>query len=399
LEFSLGNLLLILLFAFVAGTIASRLGYPAVLGELAVGVIFGPPLLGLIHGDEGIVLLGRLGILFMMLYIGMRTDVRTISKSFGKASIISIGAFLTPFLGGFFVSVNIFNAELSHGLIIGAAIGTTALATVPRMVVDMELVKTQLGQVLLSVALFSVVVSLVAFSIIVGIIDSSGPVIVNISSVIGKVILFFLGSYLIGVYLIPRISNTMRSFNLIGRTQNCTFIILVALTYGYVAELLGLHLILGGFIAGLFIDKKLFTGSQFDNLIKVIKDIGLGFLTPIFFVSAGFSISFGVINTHLLFLVAIILVAIIGKIVGGTIFGMLGGQSWREALITGIGINGRGGVDVVMAGIGLENGYINSDVFTIIIFTSFIATLTVPILLKPSVAWLRSNDNLIELDG
>ena len=108
-------------------------------------------------------------------------------------------------------------------------------------------------------------------------------------------------------------------------------------------------------------------------------------------------ISFSIINTDLVFFIAIVIIAITGKIVGGLLFGRLAGQSWGEAIATGIGINGRGGVDVVMAGIGLGLGYISRDVFTIIIFTAFIATLSVPIMLKPSVAWLRSNDKLVEI--
>src|ERR1019366_238827 len=85
MEFSWLNLFLVVLVSWFSGALVMRLGYPHVLGELLGGIIFGPPLLGWIRGDAGIVLLGRVGILMMVLFIGTRVDPKDLVKSAGGA--------------------------------------------------------------------------------------------------------------------------------------------------------------------------------------------------------------------------------------------------------------------------------------------------------------------------
>ena len=71
MELNLLNLLTVLVAAWVAGRIAVRVGYPAILGELLVGILLGPALLGVLQGGEALDVLAELGVLLMMLYIGM----------------------------------------------------------------------------------------------------------------------------------------------------------------------------------------------------------------------------------------------------------------------------------------------------------------------------------------
>lgn len=81
MELNLLNLLLVLLAAWLSGTVAARLGYPSVLGELLAGIVLGPPLLGLLHGSEALAVLAEVGVLLMMLYIGMEIDPRELGKA------------------------------------------------------------------------------------------------------------------------------------------------------------------------------------------------------------------------------------------------------------------------------------------------------------------------------
>lgn len=86
MELDFLNLFAVLLAAWLAGWLASHLGYPAVLGELIVGVVLGPPLLGLLHGSEALYVLAELGVLLMMLYIGMEIDPRELTRLHGPNS-------------------------------------------------------------------------------------------------------------------------------------------------------------------------------------------------------------------------------------------------------------------------------------------------------------------------
>ena len=118
MNFSLTNLLLILLIAWFAGYFVARVGYPPVLGELAAGMIFGPPLLNLIHPDDGTLVLGKLGVLLMMLFIGMSIKLKDLVRSLRTAIAAALGGFLLPFLLGYLALVGL---GVGAGFALGAA--------------------------------------------------------------------------------------------------------------------------------------------------------------------------------------------------------------------------------------------------------------------------------------
>src|SRR6056297_3107802 len=103
MDLPLLDLFLILLAAFAGGRIATRLGYPSVLGELGAGIVLGPPLLGLLSGGEAITLLAEVGVLLMMLYIGMEIDPAELGKASTGGILAALGGFVVPFALGFWV--------------------------------------------------------------------------------------------------------------------------------------------------------------------------------------------------------------------------------------------------------------------------------------------------------
>jgi Kef-type K+ transport system membrane component KefB len=108
MELSLVNLLLVLLSAWIAGSIVSRLGYPAIFGELMAGIILGPPLLGLLSHSEPLAILAEVGVLLMMLYIGMEIDPKELFKASWGGFLAAIGGFITPFVLSYIVVVTLF---------------------------------------------------------------------------------------------------------------------------------------------------------------------------------------------------------------------------------------------------------------------------------------------------
>ncbi|MFW5867575.1 MAG: cation:proton antiporter, partial [Armatimonadota bacterium] len=163
----------------------------------------------------------------------------------------------------------------------------------------------------------------------------------------------------------------------------------------YMAELAGLHAILGAFIAGLFLREGMLERRLFNDINKLVHDMSIGFLAPIFFVTAGFEVTFDVFQTDLWFLITVLAVATLGKIVGTALFYLPSGFGWREGLTVGAGMNGRGAVEIIIAGIGLQMGIIDNTIFSILVFMAIFTTATVPLLLTWSVNWLRSRDELV----
>ena len=79
MSFDPTNLLLVLLAALAGGWLARRLGYPSILGELAAGIVLGPPLLGVLSTDDAIAVIGKLGVVLLMLYIGLHLDPSSVA--------------------------------------------------------------------------------------------------------------------------------------------------------------------------------------------------------------------------------------------------------------------------------------------------------------------------------
>jgi len=394
-ELNLVNLLLVLLAAWLAGNLAERLRYPSVLGELLAGIVLGPPLLGLLHGSEALAVLAELGVLLMMLYIGMEIDPRELGEASWAGFLAAIGGFIAPFVLAYFVVVWFGGTSLA-GLFVGIAAGITSLATKSRILVDLHLLDTRVAHVLMAGALISDTLALIAFAAIMGVVEVGTLDPASVGLVALKAATFFAVTAAIGYKVFPWIGTRLTKAGLTGRTFHFTLVLIIAVSFGELAELAGLHSILGAFIAGLFLRDDVLGRTLARDLMEAVREASIGFLAPVFFVTAGFAVSFRVFTgADLGLFLAIMAVAIVGKIVGTTLFYLPTGHGWREGVTVGMGMNGRGAVEIIVAGIGLERGLISQEIFSILVFMAIFTTATVPALLKWSSEWLRGRGELV----
>ena len=395
MELSILNLLFVLAAALLAGNISTRLGYPSIFGELAAGIILGPPMLGLLKGSEPLNVLAEIGVLLMMLYIGMEIDPKELFKASWAGMLAAIGGFITPFALAYVVVTGLGGTNAA-GLFVGIAAGVTSLATKSRILVDLNLLNTRIAHVLMAGALISDTLALIVFAAIIGIFDGGGLSVAELGLVTGKAVLFFLVVAAIGLYVFPPLWRRLAKAGLTGRTFNATLILLIALLFAELAHLAGLHEILGAFLAGLFLREGTVLEPKLSHqLNELVHDVSIGFLAPIFFVTAGFHVSLGVFQTSLTMLIAVTVVATIGKIVGTALFYLPSGYGWREGVTVGAGMNGRGAVEIIIAQIGLELGIITSEIFSVLVFMAIFTTATVPIFLKWTTEWLDKRGELV----
>jgi Kef-type K+ transport system membrane component KefB/mannitol/fructose-specific phosphotransferase system IIA component (Ntr-type) len=394
-ELDLLNLLLVLLAAWLAGNLAERFRYPSVLGELLAGILLGPPLLGFLHGSDELAVLAELGVLLMMLYIGMEIDPRELAKASWAGFLAAIGGFFTPFVLAYF-TVTWFGGTPLAGLFVGIAAGITSLATKSRILVDLHLLDTRVAHVLMAGALISDTLALVAFAAIMGVVEVGTLDIGGVGLVALKALLFFAVTAAAGYKVFPWVGRRLTEAGLTGRTFHFTLVLIIAVAFGELAELAGLHSILGAFIAGLFLRDNVLGRTLARDLMRAVREASLGFLAPIFFVTAGFAVSLQVFTgTELPLFLAIMVVAVVGKIAGTVLFYLPSGHGWREGLTVGMGMNGRGAVEIIVAGIGLERGLISQEIFSILVFMAIFTTAMVPVMLKWSVDWLRGRGELV----
>ena len=405
----MASLLIVLLVAWAAGVISNRLGYPSMLGELVAGIVLGPPLLGILPVDDGLFRLAEIGIFVMMFYIGMEIDPDDMRKSSKPAILASIGGFLVPFAAGFAVTYYSLDPGLAEeggalvggqraivtaSLFVGMAIAVTSLATKSRILLDLGLLDTRIAMVLMVGALLSDTAALVIFAGVMGFSETSAIDVQALMVVVLKVVLFFVAAVFAGIKLFPAIDRAANRLPLIRQHTNFMLVLSLALIFGEMAHLAGLHNIIGAFVAGMFIRRCIVDRQQYVALTKTVQQLSVGFLAPIFFITAGFEFSFNVFSHELNFLIVVVLAAIVGKIVGTMLFYLPSGYSWREGLTIGCGMNGRGAVEIIIAEIGYHKGFITAEIFSVLVFTAIFTTAIVPFSLKLCVDWLRRHDDL-----
>lgn len=387
-------LTLVLVAAWGGGALATRVGYPAVLGELLVGVLLGPPVLGLLSSGEGLAAIGELGIILMMAYIGTEIDLDNLRRASRAGVLAAVGGFVVPFAGGFAVTI-LFGYDAIAAVFVGAAVGVTSLATKSRILADLGLFDTRIAYVLVAGALLSDTATLVLFAGVTAV--GTGEGVGSIAGVALDAALFTAILVAAGA-VAPRVGRwTRERLGLDGIAWGIGVLVAGGLGGAALAELFGLHSILGAFAAGMVLRRGILVGRTERRSLDLLGRMSLGVLAPVFFTTAGFAISLSAAWDNLPLLLAVVAVATFGKIFGTALFYLPSGHGWREGIVVGGAMNGRGAVEIVVAGIGLEQGLITTEIFTVLVIMAISTTATVPVLLKVGVEWLRDRGELADV--
>jgi Kef-type K+ transport system membrane component KefB len=381
---------------WVIAVLLRRFGLPTIMGELTAGIIIGPAVLGLIEPNEIIDILAQLGIFFIMLHTGVETNPRefitAVRKSFG---IATIGA-LFPFLASMSI-VLLFGYSMNTALFVGIVFTATAVVVTLRILNDLNLHNTRLARVIVASCIIDDLISLVSFSIILSVIKSEEISFFTLSMIGLKATLFFSVVIITGYYLYPILSRWFQD----PRGKGFTFLLVLGLGFGLFAELIGLHMILGAYLAGLFFREEVASNEIISKVKDRLYGIAYSFLGPIFFISLGFHITFGAFTpSGVLLLVFLVCGCIIAQVISAGGMARLEKFSNIESLTIGIGMCGRAEVAFILAAIGLKLEVIDDVVFSIIIFSTFILNLFASLGLKGCAILLRrkykSNHNIFQ---
>lgn len=374
------NLLLIMVIVWGTGVLFRKMKLPILLGELLAGLIFGPALFGVFHDNETIRLLAELGIFFLMLHAGLETNPKDLIHSSKASILVAIGGVFFPVLAGILVALA-FNFDILQATFIGVALSTTAISITTKIFKDFKFNKSKTAHLVMGSAILDDITAFMMLSVFIGVYTSGSVNLLEVTIMIVKVLTFFGGTILIGTKLVPFFNKHI--FQKPGH-KAFTFTLIIAFAFGLFAEAIGLHYILGAYLAGLFVKEEVIHPRVYNKIEDRLFGLSYSFLGPIFFVSLGFHVDFSILTDArmLPFLIFIILGAIIGKVGGSALGAILSGKSRHESAIIGMSMNGRGAVELVISLIGLELGIINEQIFSVLIFMAFCATLITPICLK-----------------
>lgn len=369
----------LLLFVALAGyLLASRINQSAVVGEILIGLIVGPSVLGLITFTDFVAGIASLGAVILLFVIGLEFEVKEIFQI--KYGIIALIGVIVPWIGGYWISL-LFGYDSASAIFIGTALTATSIAITANVLKELGKLDTEVAKAIIGAAVIDDILGLIALSITGDIVEGA----LSISS-IGQIVIisivFVAGGAYIGMTYISRLIEKIDESTLAGKYPEFVFIfaMMVAFFYAMCAEFIGLSAIVGGFIAGVSFSnvhvnrsKNVKEGAEYLQMI----------FAAIFFVSLGILADLHEITLPILgFLIALTIVAILTKVIGCSIPAKLTGLCTKDSLIVGFGMSPRGEVAMIVALIGLQQGVIGQDVYIVIILMSLLTTLITPIIYR-----------------
>ncbi|MDG0874860.1 cation:proton antiporter [Paenibacillus thiaminolyticus] len=366
-------LALILLCTKVAGDISVRLGQPAVLGKLIVGILIGPAVLGWIEKDSFITHVSEIGVLLLMFIAGLETDVEQLRKNWKSAFAVAVGGIILPFIGGYGAAIA-FGFSPTYALFFGVIFCATSVSISVQVLKEMNKLNSREGTTILGAAVVDDVLVVILLAFIMSIVGQGGDV--NLGLLVGKKLLFFAITFVAGWLVVPRVMKWLAPLKVTEAVISAALIICFA--FAYFAEWMQMAGIIGAFAAGIAVS---LTPYKHDVEHKV-EPIAYSIFVPVFFVSIGLNVSFDGIGSNLGMLAVITIMAIVTKLAGGWLGARVTGFDSRSSLAIGAGMISRGEVALIIAATGLQSGLLQPEYFTEIIIMVIITTLVTPPMLK-----------------
>ncbi|NJD26339.1 MAG: cation:proton antiporter [Betaproteobacteria bacterium] len=406
-------LAIIILAARLFAPLAQRVGFPAVLGELLLGVVLGNlGLLGFhyfdsIAADPIIKFMAELGVIILLLQIGLETRLADLARVGIKATAVGAIGIAIPFaLGAFAVGPLLLpGKEFNAYLFLGATLAATSVGITGRVFRDLGKLKMPEAQIVLGAAVIDDVLGLVILAVVSSLVQAGTVSVGQVAMIIIEAVAFLGGSIAIGRAVAPAL---LRWLSRLDSSQTMLFsVVLVAgLFLAWLAHAIGLAPIIGAFAAGLLFEPVFLKHFETPKVVQeiqpllpaavdsermqkisavlerhthhqhehMIEPIGY-FFVPVFFVLTGMQVDLSTLSDPktVAIAVGITAAAVVGKIAAGFAAGK-GMNPW----LVGWGMVPRGEVGLIFAMVGKQLGVMSESMFSVIVIMVILTTLITP---------------------
>ncbi len=387
--------------AKLAGEITSRLGQPAVLGEVGFGVLLAAlaPRLGLdlgplVHG-EAFTVLAELGAILLLFHVGLESTPREMLAVGGRATAVAVVGVVTPMLLGFGLG-EVMRPDESWMLhaFLGAMLSATSVGITARVLKDAGQVRAPFARIILGAAVIDDVLALLLLAVVSGVIQAaaSGQAMTlgAVAAIVVKAFVFLAGAMVVGTLLSPRLFRGALALRSSGLVQ--TLSLGLCFLFSWLALLAGLAPIVGAFAAGLVLEEVHFEDHvrRGDKPLHETLEPLIALLVPIFFVRMGLLVDVGSFASWsvLGFAVLLTLAAVIGKLACA-----LAVPRGLPRLTVGLGMLPRGEVGLIFAGIGAQlvldgRPIVDPGTYAAAVFMVLVTTMATP----PLLLWSLRRD-------
>lgn len=374
----------LLVAAKLFGDLSIRVGQPAVLGELVAGLLLGPSLLNVmslpvLQGQvvgEMVHILGQMGVILLMFAAGLEVELADMRKSGAPSLLGGTLGVLFPLGLGYLGGV-LFGYSNPDSIFLGITLSATSVSISAQTLLDLGRLRTREGVALLGAAVIDDVLVIVSLSVFVALAAGGGTV-VSIAAQLGRMAAIIVAVAGLSVFVLPRIADwsvrLRSSESLLALTLGAVFVL------AWLAEYVGgVAAITGAFLAGVGLGPS----HLKDEIERGLHRIAYAFFVPLFLVDIGLQANvrqLGGVTTA--FVIAVIVIAVVSKVLGSGLGALLGGFSRGESFRMGLGMISRGEVGLIVAGVGVNEGLLDADLFALVVLMVLVTTLITPPLLR-----------------
>jgi len=367
------KLSLMLVFAIIGFAASKRLKQPVSVGIIIMGIVLGPSILGLADYDDIVAVIAQLGSIVLLFIAGLNSNIREIYTK--RNLYVAFWGAVMPVAGGFAVG-KLFGYDIMTSIFIGTTLTATCLGITSAVLKEIGKIRTETAKAMIGAAVIDDILSLSILSIVIGIPNHTSP-----TSIILKLLLvlaFVLSMIFLGEKLLTRLVDRFNDIA-IRHAPRLTFVFGLAIVFlfSYLAQLLGMAPIIGAFLAGVSL-----AGSRSINSLMAGSEYFEVVFTSIFFISIGIVVELGAFVELFWFIIVLTVVAVLTKVLGSGIPAYRMGFKPRDALIVGVGMAPRGEVAFIIALNGMLIGLISKDVYSAVVFMSFLTTVITLVFLK-----------------
>lgn len=352
------------------GAISIRLKMPAIIGELAAGVLLGNYVLGIINTSNHVLMsFAEIGVIFLMFYVGLEIRVKDLFAVGRTAILVGILGAIFPLLMGI-GSMLFLGHEIIESLFVATAILATSVGISAKVLKDLGLIKHKVAYIVLGAAVLDDIFALIILALVKGLARGKFQAAEFVLLIMESLV--FIGFLTLwGPKLARRTRKWIERINI----PEGPFVLSVILCLGLaeLADIIGLAAIIGAFMAGVVID-ELAGVYDLENKVKYVNE----FLLPFFFVMMGAHLNpRAFLEPDLLFLVLLIsVVAAVSKMIGSAL--ACWNENWRTRIQTGVCMIPRGEVGIIVGLIGISLQTITQKIYTVVLGMSLLTTIITP---------------------
>ena len=385
---SITSLLLLLISARLFGRLFKAMGFQEILGGIIGGLILN--LIGIATTNQELGGIMDLAVFLLIFAAGLEMKLQDIFSALRKKALVcAVTSFCISFIAGLIISY-ILNFKTIPAVVVGLCFAITALPVVIGFLQNLNAMDTRVGHLIMGSAVLIDIIALLFLGIAFDM-DGTRTTMEFLKTFCiktFKMALFFITVMLVNKFLRAEISRAQKTEKIFKKLiswlgHEAVFGVGVAfvLVFSTLSETLGFHFIIGAFFGGLLLNKDIIGTNAFQAMNNTLDAVTKHFLTPIFFAYIGLHMSLDAFNKWKLLLI-IISMAFLSKIFGAWLGGRLASFTNKESLQMGIILNSRGVLDLIVANLAYSKGYINADIFSILVFLGVSSVLVNPVLYR-----------------